>query len=68
MSDAPRGDGKAYAWWWRHTACMETPDFLGLRVGDPVSMHSLQGDHYPATVTATYRHHASVRYPAPKWS
>ena len=68
MPDAPRGDGKAFAWWWRHTACVETPDFLGLRVGDTISMHSLQGDHFPAPVTATYRHHASVRYPAPEGS
>lgn len=68
MPEAPRGDGKAYRWWWDHTALVETPDFLGLRAGDTVSLHSLQGDHHPATVTATYRHHAAVRYPAPEWS
>ena len=68
MPDAPRGDGKAFARWWRHTACVETPDFLGLRAGDTISMHSHQGDHFPATVVATCRHHASVRYPAPEGS
>ena len=53
---SPRGcDGKAFAGWWRNTALVESPDFLGLRAGD----------HYPAVVTATYRHHASVRYELP---
>jgi hypothetical protein len=68
MPEAPRGNPVAYRRWWEHSAMVETPDFLGLRVGDTISMHSFQGDHYPATVTATYRHHASVRYPAPKGS
>jgi hypothetical protein len=68
MPPAPRGDGEAFARWWQGTALVETPDFLGLRAGDTISVHSLQGDHFPAGVTATYRHHASVRYPAPEWS
>ncbi|MFH8805280.1 hypothetical protein ACH4F6_38025 [Streptomyces sp. NPDC017936] len=68
MPEAPRGDGEAFARWWRSAALVESPDFLGLRTGDTVTLHSLQGDHFPATVVATCRHHASVRYPASEWS
>lgn len=66
MPEAPRGNPAEYRRWWDSAAMVETPDFLGLRVGDTISMHSLQGNHYPATVTATYRHHASVRYELPE--
>lgn len=63
MPDGPRGDGKAWAWWRRNTAMTPVADFLGLRTGDEISLHSLQGNHETAVVTATYRHHAVVRYP-----
>jgi hypothetical protein len=65
MPDGPRGDGKAWAWWRRNVAMQPVADFLGLRTGDKVSLHSLQGNHETAVVTATYRHHAVVRYPMP---
>lgn len=69
MPPAPRGDVEAYTWWWENVALTETPDFLGLRVGDTATMHSLHGNHYPAVVMATCRHHASVRYEIPGlWS
>jgi hypothetical protein len=68
MPDSPRGDGKAWAWWNRNIAMIPAADFLGLRAGDEISLHSLQGNHTPVTVTATYRHHAVVRHPRPEGS
>lgn len=69
LPEAPRGDAAGYMRWWENEATVETPDFLGLRAGDTVVMHSLQGNHFPAVVTATCRHHASVRYEIPGlWS
>lgn len=68
LPEAPRGNPKAWAWWRKNHALVPTADFLGLRVGDEFSLHSLQGNHTPATVTATYRHHAVYRYPRPEGS
>lgn len=68
LPEAPRGNPKAWAWWRKNHAMVPTDDFLGLRVGDEISLHSLQGNHELATVTATYRHHAVVRYPMPEGS
>ena len=66
LPEAPRGNGKAWAWWRRNHAMVPTTDFLGLCAGDEISLHSLQGNHTPAVVVATYRHHAVVRYPNPE--
>ncbi|MFF1358696.1 hypothetical protein [Streptomyces sp. NPDC058297] len=65
LPEAPRGP-KDWAWWRKNHAMAAVADFLGLRVGDEISLYSLQGSHTLATVTATYRHHAVVRYPMPK--
>lgn len=62
LPEAPRGDAAGYMWWWENAAKEPTPDFLGLRAGDTIVMHSLQGNHFPAVVTSTCRHHAYVRY------
>jgi hypothetical protein len=64
MPPAPR-DPKGWVWWRKNQAMLPTDDFLGLRVGDEISLHSLQGKPTMATVTATYRHHAVYRYPRP---
>lgn len=66
MPDSPRGDGRAWAWWRRNIAMIPTVDFLGLHAGDNITMHDLHGNHTPATVLATYRHHAVIRYPMPE--
>jgi hypothetical protein len=69
MPETPRGNPADYRRGWEGAAMVESPDFLGLRAGDTVTMHSLHGDHFPAVVAATYRHHASVRYELPGlWS
>ncbi|MFI9040937.1 hypothetical protein [Streptomyces sp. NPDC053726] len=38
MPGAPRGNPKAWAWWWQNIATTPVPDFLGLRVGDRISV------------------------------
>lgn len=65
MPDSPRGDPKAWAWWRTNIAMVPAADFLGLRTGDDIILHCLHGHHDPATVIATYRHSALVRYPLP---
>ena len=67
MPEAPR-DPKGLSWWRKNHAMIPVADFLGLRVGDEVSLHSLHGNHTPATVVATYRDRAVVRYPMPEGS
>lgn len=64
MPPAPRGNSEAWIWWWRNTAHIPVPDFLGLRVGDAVALH-LVTCVLPGTVVATYRNEAVVRYPLP---
>jgi len=66
MPDSPRGDGKAWVWWRRNTAMIPAADFLGLRIGDEITIHHVSGPPSPATVLATYRHHAVIRYPMPE--
>lgn len=64
MPPAPHG-GKAFAWWFRNTARVDVPDFLGLRVGDEVTIqHVCSVDS--GTVVATYRFGAQVRYAMPE--
>lgn len=64
MPSAPRGDGKAFAWWWKNTARQAAPDFLGLRTGDEVTIQ------HPTSVgqgvvVETLRCGAVVRYLMP---
>lgn len=64
MPPAPHG-GKAFAWWFRNTAKVDVPDFLGLRVGDEVTIqHVCSVDS--GTVVATWRFGAQVRYLMPE--
>jgi hypothetical protein len=65
MPDAPRGDGKAFAWWWRNVASIDAPDFLGLRAGDEITIQHVTSTG-PGVVTATRRSGAVVRYPLPR--
>lgn len=67
LPEAPR-DPEGWVWWRKNHAMVPTSDFLGVRIGDEIFLHSLQGNHELATVTATYRHHAVVRYPMPDGS
>jgi hypothetical protein len=64
MPPPPRGDSKAFAWWARNIARVDVPDFLGLRIGDEVTIQHVttvgRGE-----VVKTYRSGAVVRYPMP---
>lgn len=65
MPEAPRGDPKAFAWWWRNIATTSASDFLGLRVGDQISIQHVTSTG-PGEVIATQRDAAVVRYPLPQ--
>ncbi|HEY6114646.1 MAG TPA: hypothetical protein VI172_01695 [Candidatus Dormibacteraeota bacterium] len=71
LPDAPRGIRKEatgesqWGWWRRNIAHVPTADFLGLRAGDAITLYCMHGHHDPATVLATYRHGALVRYALP---
>jgi hypothetical protein len=64
MPASPRGNPKAWAWWWRNVAQQVVPDFLGLRAGDAITVQHVTGVG-PGEVIETYRHGARVRYPLP---
>lgn len=64
LAEAPRGNPKAWAWWWRNVARVETPDFLGLRVGDEITVQHVSSVG-PGEVVSTWRYGAVVRYPLP---
>lgn len=64
MPEAPRGDPKGFAWWWLNIAKATVPDFLGLRVGDQITIQHVT-DVGPGEVIETRRHGATVRYPLP---
>ena len=68
LPEAPHGNPKGWVWWRKNHAVVPVSDFLGLHVGDEISLYSLQGQPTKATVTATYRHHAVYRYPRPEES
>lgn len=61
---APRGNSKAWGEWWRTQALTETPDYLGLRVGDDITIQHVTS-FGPGTVVSTCRFGAVVRYPMP---
>ncbi|MEV4975588.1 hypothetical protein [Streptomyces scopuliridis] len=56
---------KEWAWWRRNIAATPVPDFLGLRVGDQISLQHVTGTG-PGEVVATERGGAVVRYPLPQ--
>lgn len=64
MPEAPRGNPKAWIWWWKNVAKVETPDFLGLRVGDEITVQHVTSVG-PGQVIGTYRFGAVIRYPLP---
>ncbi|MEV7872650.1 hypothetical protein AB0P17_42600 [Streptomyces sp. NPDC088124] len=65
MPAAPSGNPKAWSWWWRNIAATPVPDFLGLRVGNQISIQHA-GCTGPGEVISTERAGAVVRYPLPK--
>lgn len=64
MPEAPR-NSKGFAWWMSNIATLEVSDYLGLRVGDEVTIQ-YAGAIGVATVIATHRFGAVVRYPTPQ--
>lgn len=62
MPDAPRGDPKAFAWWFHNIASVPVPDFLGLRIGDQITIQHA-GSAGSGEVVATQRNGAVIRYP-----
>jgi hypothetical protein len=65
MPEAPRGDPKGFVWWLRNIASEAVPDFLGLRVGDQITIQHVT-DTGPGEVIETRRHGAIVRFPLPE--
>lgn len=65
MPTSPRGNPKAWAEWWRTVASVGTPDYLGLRPGDEITIQHPSGVG-PGAVIATCRFGAVVRYPMPE--
>ncbi|MFD7205919.1 hypothetical protein [Streptomyces sp. NPDC059893] len=63
MPEAPR-EPKAYAWWSQNIASQPVPDYLGLRVGDRVTVHLVSSVGL-GEVIETLRRGAVVRYPLP---
>jgi hypothetical protein len=53
---------KDFAWWFRNIASEPVPDFLGLRVGDQITIQHV-GSVGPGEVIETRRNGAIVRYP-----
>ncbi|MFD9223846.1 hypothetical protein ACFWDI_28535 [Streptomyces sp. NPDC060064] len=64
LPEAPRGNPKAFAAWWSNEAKAKTPDFLGLKVGDEITIQHAAGPG-PAEVIETWRAGALVTYPYP---
>jgi hypothetical protein len=63
MPQAPRGNPKDWAWWWHNVARVDAPDFLGLRVGDRITIQEVSVGE--GEVVETYRCGAVVRCPLP---
>ncbi|MEU5060093.1 MULTISPECIES: hypothetical protein [unclassified Streptomyces] len=63
MPEAPR-EPKAFLWWSQNIASQPVPDFLGLRVGDRITVHHVSSVG-PGEVIKTLRRGAVVRYPLP---
>jgi hypothetical protein len=64
MPAVPHG-GTAWSRWVRNTARIEVPDFLGLRIGDDITLQHVTSVG-PAVVVKAYRYGAVVRYPMPE--
>ncbi|WP_405824151.1 hypothetical protein OG705_28990 [Streptomyces sp. NBC_00838] len=62
---ATPSEPEALAWWRRNIAATPVPDFLGLLVGDQISVQHVTSTGH-AEVIATERAGAVVRYPLPK--
>lgn len=56
---------KDWSWWWQNIAAESVPDFLGLRVGDQISIQHVTCTG-PGEVITTERGGAVVRYPLPQ--
>lgn len=65
MPESPRGNPKAWGEWWKNVAKTPTPDFLGLKVGDEITVQHVTNTG-PGTVIETHRFGAVVRYPMPE--
>lgn len=65
MQESPRGNPKAWVEWWKNVAITPTPDFLGLKAGDEITIQHVTSTG-PGTVIETHRFGAVVRYPMPK--
>lgn len=65
MPESPRGNPKVWVWWWRNIATVPVPDFLGLRIGDQITVQHVTST-CSGEVIATQRHGAVVRYPLPE--
>ncbi|MEU2099885.1 hypothetical protein ABZ741_37035 [Streptomyces globisporus] len=62
----PRSSGEPEAWatWWKTAASVPTPDFLGLKAGDEITVQLSTVS--PGTVARTCRFGALVRIPLPQ--
>lgn len=56
---------REWAWWRQNIASETVPDFLGLRVGDQISIQHVTSTG-PGEVIETRRNGAIVRYPLPE--
>lgn len=65
MPESPSGNPKAWGEWWRNVAKTPTPDFLGLKPDDEITVQHVTSTG-TGTVIATYRFGALVRYPMPE--
>jgi hypothetical protein len=63
MPESPH-EPKQWSEWWRTAAQVGTPDFLGLRVGDSITVQGA-GETSPGEVLSTCRFGAVVRVPKP---
>lgn len=64
LPESPRGNPKAWGEWWRTVATTETPDFLGVRPGDTITVHHGGGNIlHDCHVISTCRFGAVVRLP-----
>ncbi|MEU6979654.1 hypothetical protein [Streptomyces sp. NPDC046371] len=65
LPTSPRGNPTAWKEWWTQHASTPTPDYLGLKAGDEITIQHASTTG-PGTVLSTCRFGAIVRYPMPK--